>query len=126
MAEELDLNVDWRGWFDDPWKEIANNGIDYLVLSSKFEGFGMVLAEAISRGIPVISSNCPVGPADIIKPDINGFLYTPGDREELHNILLKSYRKKDTWDYDKLSHSIDNLYVDKYLERFSKFLKKIC
>lgn len=54
-----------------------------LVMSSNYEGFGMVLVEAMGCGVPCVSFACPCGPRDIIEDGANGFLVDPGDIEGL-------------------------------------------
>lgn len=83
----LEDKVVFHGWKDDPWAQVHSAGV--LLLNSIREGFALVLVEAMMRGVPCISTDCPVGPASIVQNGVNGWLVDMHSDQQLKNLLDK-------------------------------------
>lgn len=60
-----------------------------LAMSSRYEGFGMVLLEAQTVGLPVVSFACKCGPSEIVNDGVDGYLVAPGDVDAMADRLVR-------------------------------------
>ncbi len=89
----VDKNVKFLGFQNNPEEFISQ--ADLFVLSSYYEGFGNVIIEAMSLGVPVVATDCPYGPGEIISDGENGLLVPVGSPGILADEILKVLNNAD-------------------------------
>ncbi|VVQ26011.1 glycosyltransferase [Pseudomonas fluorescens] len=87
------------------------NAADLFVLSSHYEGFGNVIVEALECGIPVVSTDCPSGPSEILCDGKYGRLVPTGDVDALASAMISALQ--DTHDHNALKLRALDFSVEK-------------
>lgn len=110
--------------------ELSNvyNGSSAFVLTSRFEGFGLVLVEAMEHGLPVVSYDCPCGPKDIISNGHDGFLVPSGNEEILAEkicYLIEHPRERIKMGM-AAKEKAANFALDKIINQWMSLFKAIC
>jgi glycosyltransferase involved in cell wall biosynthesis len=87
LAAQLGIgeHVRFIGFVANPYAWMA--GADLFVLPSRWEGFPTVAAEAMACGTPVLLSDCPFGPRDIVVPGASGELVPPDSPDALAEMM---------------------------------------
>lgn len=101
-----------------------------FVLSSRYEGFGMVIIEAMACGVPPVSFTCPCGPRDIITNNENGILVKNGNIKDLAQEICFLIDHKDIRikmghqaRADVIKFNIDNI-AKKWKDLFESSIKR--
>ncbi len=89
LARRLNIANDvlFTGFQENPFKYVARS--DIFILSSIFEGFPNSLVEAMALGCPVIASDCPTGPREILAPGMKNCIEAKGMKEVKYGILFE-------------------------------------
>lgn len=104
-VDELNISnkVIFKGFVQNPYNWIKNARV--LVLSSDYEGLPTVLIESLICKTPIVSTNCPSGPSEILTDELSYFLVTRGNPYKLAKKIEKAYK-----DYPEIKEE----YFDKF------------
>lgn len=123
------LNIKNHVSLHDPVDDIEEKykSASIYVLSSRYEGFGMVLIEAMACGLPCVSFDCPLGPADIINDGVDGYLVAPNDVEALAEkiILMLEEEEKRKQMGQSARQTAMNYMPDKIVEKWDVMFKEL-
>ena len=116
LTKRLNLShkVHFLGYKKNPFPYMKSARI--MVLCSDFEGLGLVLLEAICLGTPVISSNCPSGPSEIVD-DFN--LFETDSSKAFENLLSRAVETPDVF----RSALRDEFKIDYCIEKYIKLME---
>lgn len=99
-----------------PWYAHA----DIFVLSSDHEGFGNVIVEALEHGVPVVSTNCPTGPHEILEDGKHGTLVPVGDVDALAEAMDDALSREH--DHQALMRRAEDFSVRKAADAYLNLL----
>ncbi len=127
LAKEY--HVEDSCYLNGPESNIASKYIEssIFVLSSRFEGFGVVLLEAMACGVPAVSFACPCGPRDIIDDGVNGLLVKTGDIEQLSqkiNYLIESGDARKAMGINAIK-SVEKYSIDQIAQQWKTIFEKV-
>lgn len=127
QAEQL--GVASKVKFHGPDKNIEERFMEssVFVLASRYEGFGMVIIEAMACGLPVVSFDCPYGPSDIITDGEDGFLAGNGDvaalSAKLRELMGSADLRKTMGTAAKMN--VRRYLADNVVEQWDQLFKKL-
>ena len=124
-SKGLDSMVSFLGWKNSV-KDVLSKA-DIYVSSSKREGFGYGIIEAMSYGLPIVSTDAPFGPKEILGNGKYGILVPVGDKKAIKNNLNKLLEdRKEYLKYSNLSiQRVKDFSEKKMLDQYVDLLNSI-
>jgi len=122
---KIESYVEFKGFVQNPYAYLKDSKV--FILSSKFEGFPVVLLEALACQVPIVSTNCKSGPSEIIRHGFNGFLVPVGDEHAIAHFTIQLL--KDNALYERIKENVRqtvaNYRVDKIIKTYEELLKNV-
>ena len=119
IEKNLKDKVIFLGMINNPFIFMKNS--QGFILSSKVEGFGLVLVEALYCGAKVISSNCPTGPSQILLNGEAGELFKVSNVAELLNKLEIIHNKE--YNEAKIEETLKRYTRENFINNFRKVIE---
>lgn len=119
IEKNIKDKVIFLGMIDNPFIFMKNS--QAFILSSKVEGFGLVLVEALYCGTKVISSNCPTGPSQILLNGEAGELFEVSNVAELLNKLEIIHNKE--YNKAKIEETLERYTKENFINNFRKVIE---
>lgn len=110
----LEDHVELLGYVSNPYAYLARASL--YVLSSNFEGLPTTIIEALACGCPVVSTDCPSGPREILEDGRWGTLVPVGDAEALANAMVDTLANPP--DSSQLKQRAETFSVDTAVEKY--------
>jgi len=108
------------GYQNNPWKFMSKS--ELFILPSIWEGFGNVIVESMLIGIPVISSDCPSGPREILNDGANGKLFKVGDYSHLAKTIEDILSGDNTELINRARIRSKDFSIEKITQEYEKIL----
>lgn len=118
----LEKIISLPGFVDNPFAYIQR--AHAMIFSSAYEGFGNVLVEALALGTPVIATDCPSGPREILDNGRYGFLVPVGDVRALAAAICKSLDEPDP-DAERLIERAREFSADRIAKQYLDLIGKV-
>ena len=119
QALEIDERVSFPGFVENPYSYMS--AADVFVLSSEYEGFGLVLIEAMACGCPVVSTDCESGPSEILDNGSYGPLTPVGDDDALAAAIERML--EDPSDSETLYRRASEYSIEAAIEKYDRLFQ---
>ena len=117
----LEADVDLPGFVSNPYAYMARARV--FALSSIYEGFGNVVAEALATGTPVVATDCQSGPAEILDHGVYGKLVPMGDPTSMATAILKTLQQP--VDGRRLQQRAADFSINKVCDDYLRVLNRL-